>query len=179
MLKHFAPFLKASFIFLLSLDSKSRAFLSKICWFVPITSLEKDETDPHQQSDIDISANWSRLWHSAQKLYVSICSSSSEKIENKGRNKPSISLHTRKIYELLFLFLASSLRQLMTCRHTSGAPGDIRQSGLIPLKSTMRVFAIVLFLFSELNFLRSCYVYSLCRSMSHRCRPYLYGCGVS
>ena len=47
MLKHFAPFLKASFIFLLSLDSKSRAFLSKICWFVPITSLEKDETDPY------------------------------------------------------------------------------------------------------------------------------------
>ncbi|EKT62269.1 hypothetical protein [Providencia burhodogranariea] len=125
MISGFASLIKISFLFLLSFDCKARAILSKICWFVPISSLENDESTNDQQLDIDISTNWSQLWLSAQKLCVSLCSNTVEIIENKVSSKQLTSLKTRKRYELLFLSLVSSLRQLMACRHSSGAPGNI------------------------------------------------------
>lgn len=135
MISGFASFIKISFLFLLSFDCKARAVLSKICWFIPISSLEKDESIYNQLSESDISTNWSQLWLSAQKLCVSLCSNTAEIIENKVPSKQLTSLKTRKRYELLFLSLVSSLRQLMACRHSSGAPGNINCSSLKLLKA--------------------------------------------
>ncbi|EJD6046248.1 MULTISPECIES: hypothetical protein [Providencia] len=128
---HFASFFKTCILFLLSLDSKMKALLSKICWFVPVTSLEKDESEYPNQLENDFSVNWSQLWLSAQTLYTELFASGVVKVERKYYVKPLISLNIRKRYELLFLFLVSSLRHMMTCRHSSGAPGNLANLTLI------------------------------------------------
>ncbi|MEY0977010.1 MULTISPECIES: hypothetical protein [Providencia] len=122
---HFALFFKGCILFLLSLDSKMKALLSKICWFVPIASLEKDESENSNQSENDFSVNWSQLWQSAQKLYISVFDRDLTKLERNAYVNPLISLNIRKRHELIFLFLVSSLRHIMICRHSSGAPGNI------------------------------------------------------
>lgn len=151
MTLHFASFFKACYLILLSCDGRVKALLSKICWFVPVSSLEKDESEQVDQFENDFSVNWSQLWLSAQKLYTAVFDSEQSKLERKSCAKPMIALSIIKRYELLFLFLISSLRHLMTCRHSSGAPGNMAHLFLLPFKSTMRVFAIVLFLLPELN----------------------------
>lgn len=121
---HFASFFKACFLFLLSFDSKIKALLSKICWFVPMTSLEKDESEQVDQCENDFSVNWSQLWLSAQTLYSAVFNSEKSKLEKRSSSNSLIALSIIKRYELLFVFLISSLRHLMTCRHSSGAPGN-------------------------------------------------------
>ncbi len=92
---------------------------------IPIASLEKDESENSNQSENDFSVNWSQLWQSAQKLYISVFDSDLTKLERNAYVNPLISLNIRKRHELIFLFLVSSLRHIMICRHSSGAPGNI------------------------------------------------------
>ncbi|WP_318373134.1 hypothetical protein [Enterobacter sp.] len=156
-------------------DSAVRAWLSKICWFTSVPSLEKDDAIIHDALDENTAVGWAQLWSSAGKLCASVYRPIARLIKITHRASYAARLHSRKRDELAFLFRISSLRQLMACHHASGASDDAAFRLLVSPQSTMRAFAIVLFLLPESDPVRSFYVYCLRRRLPDRHRSYLYG----
>jgi hypothetical protein len=156
-------------------DSAVRAWLSKICWFTSVPSLEKDDAIIHDALDENTAVGWAQLWSSAGKLCPSLYRPAAPLIKVLYHAGYAARLHSRKRDELAFLFRISSLRQLMACHHASGASDDAAFRLMVSPQSTMRAFAIVLFLLPESDPVRSFYVYCLRRRLSDRHRSYLYG----
>lgn len=168
-------FIKSLFFILLSADRKMKAMLGGLCWFNSINCLTESDLSEPECMDIQMAKEWSLLWECASQ---SLCAGVRQRFCRQThfcQHFQHSLLCRRKRDELLFCFRNSSLHQLLICRHASGADADnqIGQS-VVSQQSTMRVFAIVLFLLSE--FKRNQYVHCLCCSVSNRCRSYLYGC---
>ncbi len=168
-------FIKIIVSILLSADRKMKLMLDGLCWFNSINCLTENDLPESDCMDMQIAKGWSLLWECAsQSLCTGIRQRFCQKTPFCQHFQHSL-LCRRKRDELLFCFRNTSLHQLLVCRHASGADAD-NQTGhsVVSQQSTMRVFAIVLFLWSE--FKRNQYVHCLCCSVSNRCRSYLYGC---
>jgi hypothetical protein len=168
--------LKSMTLILLSIDSKIKVMLADSCWFNSVNDLAKSDIAPVPGAESQITQKWSQLWDCAGQA---LCSGFSRPGQKKGRSRrllPQALLCSRKRDELVFSFRISSLHQLVVCRHASCADSDSVVNNLIYLpQSTMRVFAIVLFLLPE-STRRMRYVHCLCSRLPNGRSPYLYGC---
>ncbi|PXW40525.1 hypothetical protein DET57_11775 [Klebsiella oxytoca] len=169
--------LKSITLILLSIDSKIKVMLADSCWFNSVNDLAESDIAPVLCAESQITQNWSQLWDCAGQALCSGFSQSGQKEGLSRRLLPQGLLCSRKRDELAFSFRISSLHQLVVCRHASGADSDSVANKLIYLsQSTMRVFAIVLFLLPE-STRRMRYVHCLCSRLPNGRSPYLYGCG--
>jgi len=167
--------IKQMLFILLSLDRKIKTMLDGLCWFNAVNSLTEIEADEPECMDTQMAREWSQLWDCAGQT---LCASIQQPFPyqaHSGSHIQDTGLNCRKREELVFSFRNSNLYQLLVCRHAGGSDSEspVKKS-VISAQSTMRVFAIVLFLWSE--FKRMHYVYCLCCSLSNRRRSYLYGC---
>ena len=160
---------------LLSADSKARAWLNSVCWFTSLSALAKDDAPLTQDADDEIVASWTQVWCSVGKLCHPGAYPSAPPANTQRHTGVIVRLRSHKRGELVFLSRISHLHQLMMCRHASGEADDAAFPFPVLLQSTMRPFAIVLFLLPEKAPLRSGYVYCLCRGLPYRGGPYLYG----
>ncbi|MCS3432490.1 hypothetical protein [Klebsiella sp. BIGb0407] len=150
-----------------------KTMLDDLCWFNAVNSLAESEADEAECMDTQMAKQWSQLWDCAGQT---LCASIRRPFHHQQHLCPHVrdtGLNSRKREELVFSFRNSNLYQLLVCRHAGGSDSESQFKHKLFAQSTMRVFAIVLFLWSE--FKRMHYVYCLCCSMSHRRRAYLYG----
>jgi len=159
---------------LLSLDRKIKTMLDNLCWFNAVNRLTESDADEAECMDSQMAKEWSQLWDCAGQT---LCASIQQPFHHQGHSGPHIQdtgLNCRKREELVFSFRNSNLYQLLVCRHAGGSDSEDQAKTLLFAQSTMRVFAIVLFLWSE--FKRMHYVHCLCCCLSNWRRSYLYGC---
>jgi len=159
---------------LLSLDRKMKTMLDDVCWFNAINSLTETDSDESECMDTQMAKEWSQLWDCAGETLCASIRQPFHRDEHFAPHFQNAGLNVRKREELVFSFRNSNLYQLLVCRHAGGSDSDSQaKKFVISAQSTMRVFAIVLFLLSE--FKRMHYVHCLCCSLSNRRRSYLYG----
>lgn len=169
--------IKHMLFILLSIDRKIKTMLDNLCWFNAMNNLAESDIAESECIDTQMAKEWSQLWDCAGRtLYASIQKPFYHHVHS-GFQAQKTGLNGRKREELVFSFRNSNLYQLLVCRHASGSDSEEQAEKFIAAQSTMRVFAIVLFLWSE--FKRIHYVYCVCCSLPNRRRPYLYGCGIS
>ncbi|QRF10364.1 hypothetical protein [Klebsiella africana] len=169
--------LKSITLILLSADSKIKVMLADLCWFNSVNDLVESDITSTSCAESQITQKWSQLWDCAGQALCSGFSQSGDMKRYAHRQFPQVLLCSRKRDELAFSFRISSLHQLVVCRHASGADGDsVVNYPIYFSQSTMRVFAIVLFLSPE-STRRMRYVHYLCSCLPNGCSPYLYGCG--
>ena len=161
--------------FLLSADSKIRVLLNNICWFNSLSDLTTEEKRLNKGEEEEIIANWVQLWRCAGKLCRRRASPAAPSAKARHSTRCPVRLRSHKRDELAFLFRTSSLHQLVMCHHAGGEAGD-HAFPLLPLTAKHNApFRHCAFLLPEPDPIRSGYVYCLCRSLSDRRRPYLYG----
>lgn len=119
--------------FLLSRDNKGNVALDDICWL----------NSPDDLSDVDLfsadcphyqmSQEWSRLWDCTGQALRARFHRHKQRLAAISPSPCQRVLCCRKRDELRFSFRISSLRQLIACRHASGA--DCHHAGQ-PVSST-------------------------------------------
>lgn len=107
--------------FLLSRDNKGNVALDDICWL----------NSPDDLSDVDLfsadcphyqmSQEWSRLWDCTGQVLRARFHRHKQRLAAISPSPCQRVLCCRKRDELRFSFRISSLRQLIACRHASGA----------------------------------------------------------
>ena len=167
--------IKQMLFVLLSLDRKMKTMLDNLCWFNAVNNLNESEVDDAECMDTQMAKEWSQLWDCAGQTLCASIQRPFHYQQHSGLPVQDSGLNCRKREELVFSFRNSNLYQLLVCRHAGGSDSEgPAKKFALSAQSTMRVFAIVLFLWSE--FKRMHYVHCLCCCLSNWRRSYLYGC---
>ncbi|TQO04458.1 UNVERIFIED_ORG: hypothetical protein FHU01_4782 [Citrobacter freundii] len=170
--------IKSLLLILLSCDRKIKRMLDYFCWFNSVNDLAENDIAEQECMDTQMAREWSSLWDCASEAIGASVRQRCHRPARFGLHFPQALLCRRKRDELAFSFRNSSLHQLLVCRHASGADGESQVYQFVsPIQSTMRTFAIVLFLLPEST--RNHYVHCLCCSLSDRRCSYLHGCGIA
>ena len=178
----FTPFIKCLLLTLLTPVRGVQAFILGCCCFNSVDNLSLAADNAEEINPADFSYQWKQLWHCAGNSWLA--KTKSAPFISPAHNKDistRVRLGAQQRQVLKFSNLSTLVSQLRCCHRLSGAPTtDAHLHHRFSLLSTTRYFAVVLFLCLPLPRTRGFnYVFNLCRCMSDRCCPYLYGRGIS